>query len=63
MAKGMKCQCCGHHCYAQREDHQEKGTWVTYVCRNNACKRCGRGGKEAKCTWTTKIFEENKRRW
>ncbi len=57
MAKGKKCPCCGMTLYARDEDHQEKGTWVTYVCRNGACDRCG-GPKGAKpCNHTEKVFE------
>ena len=31
MAKGRKCGC-GHPMYAEVEDNQDKGRWVTYVC-------------------------------
>jgi hypothetical protein len=37
MAKGKKCQECGDPMYADKEDYQPKGTWVTYVCRNGRC--------------------------
>lgn len=37
MAKGKRCPICGHYMFAQHEQHQEKGTWVTYVCRNSTC--------------------------
>lgn len=38
MARGRSCQVCGYAMYATNEDAQEKGTWVTYECRNGACK-------------------------
>lgn len=38
MAKGKKCPQCGTFMYAIKEDHQPKGTWVTYQCRNGKCK-------------------------
>ncbi len=53
MAKGLKCRCCGHYMYAQKEKREPKGTYVTYVCRNNDCKRC-----KGKCTHEEKVFED-----
>ncbi len=53
MAKGKKCPCCGHYMYAEREDYQEKGTWVYYACRNEKCDWC-----KGKCTMTEKVFED-----
>lgn len=52
MARGKRCPCCGYPMYALREEHQPKGTYVTYVCRNNACKRCN-----GKCTESVRVFE------
>ncbi len=43
MAKGMKCSDCQNAMYADREDYEPKGTWVTYVCRNGRCKSVERG--------------------
>ena len=37
MAKGNKCMECGEVAYADTEEYQEKGTWVTYVCLNGTC--------------------------
>jgi hypothetical protein len=37
MARGKKCSDCSTVMYADIEDHQMTGTWVTYVCRNGAC--------------------------
>lgn len=37
MAKGKKCRDCGTNMFAQHEDRQEKGTWVTYVCLSQTC--------------------------
>jgi len=52
MAKGRSCPCCGYHMYAQQETQELKGSHVTYVCRNGACKKC-----KGKCTQTEKVFE------
>lgn len=52
MAQGKKCSCCGHYMFADREDEQPQGTWVTYICRNGQCARCN-----GKCTMTEKVFE------
>ncbi len=38
MAKGKKCRDCGYNMFAEREDNQPMGTWVHYVCLNQACK-------------------------
>ena len=57
MARGKKCPCCGMAMFAQREDDQDRGRWVTYVCQNNACEKCGRGSK-ARCNHTEKVFED-----
>jgi hypothetical protein len=38
VARGKKCPQCGYQMFAEREENQAKGRWVTYVCRNNACK-------------------------
>jgi hypothetical protein len=54
MAKGKKCSCCGYYMYAEREDYEEKGTWVYYVCRNENCSKC-----KGKCTITEKVFEKS----
>ncbi len=52
MARGKKCVCCGETMYADKEEYQEKGTWVTYICRNGKCPRC-----KGKCGHTEKVFE------
>ena len=49
MVKGKKCPSCKLPLYAQDEDYQPKGTYVTYVCRNN----------QAKCSHREKVFEGN----
>ncbi|GAB4164535.1 MAG: hypothetical protein Fur0021_40150 [Candidatus Promineifilaceae bacterium] len=38
MAKGKKCPQCGYQMYAKQEQHQPKGTWVVYQCRNGKCR-------------------------
>lgn len=43
MAKGMKCPECKQIMYADVEDYQPQGTWVTYVCRNGGCASVKRG--------------------
>ena len=60
MAKGKKCPCCGMPMYAQHEDNQPQGRWVTYVCRNNGCEKCGKvqGKDKAACKHTEKVFEK-----
>lgn len=52
MAKGKKCPECGESCYAQDEDYQPQGTYVTYVCRNGTCPSVKRG-----YPWKEKVFE------
>jgi hypothetical protein len=37
MAKGRTCPACKTHMYAHTEQNQEKGRWVTYVCRSTSC--------------------------
>jgi len=43
MANGKKCQECNFPMYAQAEDYQPQGAWVTYVCQNGTCKSVKRG--------------------
>lgn len=43
MARGKSCPECRSAMYAQTEDYQPKGTWVTYVCRNGTCASVKRG--------------------
>jgi hypothetical protein len=43
MAKGKKCPECHQSMYADKEDYQPKGTWVTYLCRNGTCPSVERG--------------------
>ncbi len=38
MARGHKCPQCGYYMYAKKEQHQPRGSWVTYQCRNNNCR-------------------------
>jgi len=38
MAKGMKCPNCKYPMFAETEDDQPQGRYVTYVCRNGQCK-------------------------
>ncbi len=59
MAKGRKCPCCGFGMYAEREDYQEKGSWVWYVCRNPDCDTCKRITGSGKCTMTETVFEDS----
>lgn len=51
MAKGWKCPCCGAPMFAQREEEQQKGRWVTYVCQAH----CAKEGR--KCTHSERKFE------
>lgn len=37
MAQAQSCPTCNYIMYADVEDHQPKGTWVTYVCQNKQC--------------------------
>lgn len=37
MAQGRRCNQCGYHMYAEREQSQPQGTWVWYVCRASGC--------------------------
>lgn len=54
MARGRRCPECHDVMYAQDEQCQPKGTWVTYVCRSGRCPSVKRGypAKE-------KVFEGN----
>jgi len=52
MGKGKTCPECGLPCYAETEDYQPQGTWVTYVCRNGTCASCKRG-----YPWKERVFE------
>jgi len=54
MAKGMRCRECGEVAYANTEEYQLKGTWVTYVCRNGSCPSVKRG-----FPWKERVFESN----
>ena len=53
MAKGKKCRTCNFPMYADREEYQQMGTYVTYVCQNNDCPTKKRGGQPEK----EKVFE------
>lgn len=37
MARGKKCPSCGTNMFAETEDFQPMGTYVTYVCLNKSC--------------------------
>lgn len=52
MAAGNNCKECGAVAYADIEDYQPQGTWVTYVCRNGSCPSVRRG-----FPWKERIFE------
>ena len=52
MAKGKKCPECGYTCYAEGEESQLQGTYVTYVCQNKTCPSYKRG-----YPWKEKVFE------
>lgn len=54
MAKGKRCRECNEVAYADIEDYQEEGTWVTYVCRNSFCPSVKR-----EFPWKERIFESN----
>jgi hypothetical protein len=54
MAKGKRCPVCKEVMYAQTEQYQPKGTWVTYVCRNGTCPSVKRGYPASE-----KVFEES----
>lgn len=43
MANGKKCPECGTQMYADVEEHQPRGTYVTYVCRAGGCPSVQRG--------------------
>jgi len=43
MANGIRCPDCREVMYADIEDHQPQGTWVTYACRNGLCPTVKRG--------------------
>jgi len=38
MPKGLSCRVCRQRMTAIKEDKQPMGSWVTYECRNPACK-------------------------
>lgn len=35
MAKGKSCPNCKHSMYAEKEDNQPAGRYVTYICKNH----------------------------
>ena len=37
VAKGKKCPSCSTNMFAEVEDDQPKGRWVTYACLNTSC--------------------------
>lgn len=46
MAPTQKCTTCQKTMYADTEDYQAKGTYVTYVCRNNDCQTYIKSGRK-----------------
>lgn len=37
MGRGLRCQVCKETMYAGDEKYESRGTWVTYICRNDKC--------------------------
>lgn len=52
MAKGKKCPECGYTCFVEKEEFQQQGAYVTYVCQNKTCASHKRG-----YPWKEKVFE------
>ena len=48
MGRGLKCSVCNQGMYAGDEKYEPKGTWVTYICRNDNCPNYKRGGNRFK---------------
>lgn len=46
MAPVQKCPTCKRTMYADTEEYQEKGTYVTYVCQNKECPTYVRSGRQ-----------------
>jgi len=44
MGRGLKCKVCNQGMYAGDEKYEPKGTWVTYICRNDNCSNYKRSG-------------------
>jgi hypothetical protein len=58
MAKGMRCPHCKEVCWAEAEDFQKMGTYVTYVCRNT---KCSNPQLQYGFPFKDKVFEPNDR--
>lgn len=52
------CQECKEQAYADKEEYQEKGTWITFVCRNGKCPSVKR-----EYPWKERVFEDNSKRY
>lgn len=44
MGRGLNCSVCHQRMYAGDEKYEPKGTWVTYICRNDNCPNYKRSG-------------------
>jgi hypothetical protein len=44
MGRGSECSVCKQGMYAGAEKYEQKGTWVTYICRNDDCPNYKRSG-------------------
>lgn len=53
MGRGLKCRVCGQGMYAGNEKYEPKGTYVTYICRNDNCDNYKRSGRRLE----EKVFE------
>jgi hypothetical protein len=56
MAKGKSCPECGSPMYAEREDNQPQGRWVTYVCQSASCPTSKASGGSQK--FKDRVFEQ-----
>lgn len=56
MAHAKRCPCCGYYMFAVHEDRLRERTWISYVCRNHACRQCG-----GKCKHSEKQLLERAR--
>ena len=53
MGRGLKCRVCGQGMYAGNEKYEPKGTYVTYICRNDNCGQYKRSSRRLE----EKVFE------
>lgn len=54
MARAKRCPCCGYYMFSVHQDYLPRTTWLTYMCRNYACRKC-----KGKCKYAETVIERN----